>query len=67
MIFTPVITNDKEIPVGVYIAYLEDGERVFLEIQQIANGTLSVINGCQFGFECSPVKAYAPFPELKYS
>ena len=64
--FTPVIHDIHEIPVGVYIAYLESGEQVVLEMQQIANGTLGVINSCQFAFDCSPVVAYAPFPELKY-
>lgn len=64
--FSPVIYDVHEIPVGIYIAYLEDGERVLLEVQEIANGTLAVINGCQFAFDCLPVKAYAPFPELEY-
>lgn len=64
--FTPVIHGLHEIPEGVYIAYLESGEQVLLEVQQIAKGTLGIINSCQFAFECSPVVAYAPFPELKF-
>ncbi len=64
--FIPVINSIEEIPVGVYIAYLKDGEQVVLAVQQISNGKIAVINGCQWAYECSPVIAYAPFPELKY-
>lgn len=64
--FTPVIHDVHEIPVGTYIAYLENGEQVVLTVNKIVNGYIAVINGCQWAFECSPVMAYAPFPKLRY-
>lgn len=64
--FKPVVYDIHEIPVGTYIAYLENGEQVILTIGETINGTIAVINGCQWAYECPPVIAYAPFPELEY-
>lgn len=64
--FKPVVYDIHEIPVGTYIAYLENGEQVILTIGENISGTIAVINGCQWAHECPPVIAYALFPELEY-
>lgn len=65
MKFTPVIHHVKEIPVGKYIAYLDNGDPCYLEVVEISNGTLATIND-RFHFDhANEVVAYAPFPALE--
>lgn len=57
------VEDIENLPVGKYVAYLEDGEPAYLEVFKIANGNLAAVNG-HFSCDMPAVIAYAPFPDL---
>lgn len=54
------IKATKEIPVGKWLVYMEDGEYGYCEVNKTRNGIIAVING-RFYFDIASVVAYTSF------
>lgn len=54
------VESTKEIPVGKWLVYMEDGEYGYCEVNKIKSGTLAIVNG-SFYFDRAKVIAYTSF------
>ena len=58
------VKSTKEIPVGKWLVYMEDGEYGYCEVNKTKSGTIAVING-GFYFDRATVVAYTSFNQYK--
>lgn len=58
------VKSTEDLPLGMWLVYMEDGEYGYCEVNKAARGKISIINGA-FYFDKPNVIAYTEFIKYK--